>query len=135
DRFDAVALDLVAHLDIVVAGHIEPALEALADLADILLEPLQAAQFALVDLDPVPNHADPALPVDVTLGDVAPGHGPDSRDPEELADLGDPEEDLPFLGLEQPLHRRLHVLDRLVNNVVETDIHTLAVRYVTGLGR
>ena len=41
---DLVRLDHVADLDVVVAGDLHAALEALADLADVVLEPLEDVQ-------------------------------------------------------------------------------------------
>src|SRR5512146_2557759 len=49
----AVALDMVAHLQVVVPGDIQPALEAFPHLADVVREALQAGQLALVDLNAV----------------------------------------------------------------------------------
>src|SRR5512146_2382601 len=49
DFLHAVALDMVAHLQVIVPGDVEAALEALAHLTHIVLEALQARQLTLVD--------------------------------------------------------------------------------------
>src|SRR5690606_23958597 len=120
-RLDAEALDLVADLEVVEAGDVEAALEALAHLADVVLEALQAAELALVDLDAVAHHAHAATAVDRALRDVAARHRPDPRDLEELAHLGHTEQDFLLLRREHAFQRVLNILDRLVDDVVEAN--------------
>src|SRR5690606_10660805 len=50
DGLDAVALDDVAHLDVVETGDAQAALEALAHLPHVILEALEAGQLTIVDL-------------------------------------------------------------------------------------
>src|SRR5690606_15661788 len=135
DLLDPIRLDQVPDLDVVVARDVEPALEAFPDFADIVLEPLQAAQLALVDLHAVAHDPHAAPTVDDALGDVAPRHGPDPGHAEELPDLGHAEEHLALLRLEHPFHRGLHILDRLVDDVVEADVDALPLGGRTRLRR
>src|SRR6478752_3082044 len=53
DFFRAVALDTVAHLDVVEVLDADTALEPFADLANVVLEPAQRGDGALEDLDRV----------------------------------------------------------------------------------
>src|SRR5690606_1176192 len=96
--FDAEALDQVADLHVVEALNVEAALEALAHLAHVVLEALEAGELALVDLHAVADQANTSPPVDDALGHVATGDRPHARNLEELPDLGDPEQHLALLG-------------------------------------
>src|SRR5262249_19530266 len=90
---DAVGLDDVVDLDVVVAGHLDPALEALAPLLDGLLDALQRVQTdgALrrrVDDDAAADHAHLGVALDRALGDVTAGDHAHLADLERLADDG-----------------------------------------------
>src|SRR5262245_2375082 len=102
---DLVGLDDVALLDLVPAGDHHAALVALLDLADVVLEPAQAADLALVDLDGVADDAQVRLPVDLALGDHAAGDRAHLRDRERLADLQLTHRDLALDRREQAGHR------------------------------
>src|SRR5690349_23025646 len=60
DLLDAIRLDQVAHFDVVEVLDSHAALEALADLAHVVLEALQRRQRPVVHLDAVADHADAA---------------------------------------------------------------------------
>src|SRR5262249_7112062 len=81
-----VGFDHVVLLDLVPAGDHHAALVALLDLADIVLEPAQAADLALVDLDGVPDDPQVRLAGDLALGDHAASDHADLGDRERLAD-------------------------------------------------
>src|SRR5687768_15377940 len=84
---DLVGFDDVSDLDVVVRLDRETALVAGEDLAGVVLEALQAAQLAGVDLDAVADDPDLGGAGDLALDDEAAGHGADLGDLEGLADL------------------------------------------------
>src|SRR5262249_12430492 len=120
-------LDGVLELQVVVA-EADAALEALADLGGVILEPLQRLDRQVVGH----HHAVPDQPRLAVAGDRA---GPDHAagdvaepwHPEDLADLRTAEVDLLVLGLEHALEGRLDLVDRLVDDRVVADVDALAV--------
>src|SRR5690606_27644101 len=122
DLLDRVALDDVADLHVVEVRDADAALEALAYLPDVVLEPLEGTDLAVVHDDAVADHARPALAVDAALRDVATGDRADLADLEGLAHLGRALDGLLLLRREQALERRRHVVDRLVDDVVDVDV-------------
>ena len=103
----------------------DAALEALRDLADVVLEAAQRAELALVDLDRVADQADLRVALDRAVGDHAAGDRADLRDGEGLAHLGLAQRLLALDRREQAGHRLLHVVERLVDDVVELDLDAL----------
>src|SRR5947209_2560365 len=88
---DAVGLDDVAYLDVVVVGDLDAAVEALPDLADVVLVVLQRLQAGgplgrREDDHPLADDADLGRPLDGALGDVAAGHRSDLADLKRLPD-------------------------------------------------
>src|ERR1700722_19039190 len=81
-------LDDVPLAEILVVGQADTALEALMDLADVLLEPLERRDGALPDDDAISEETDLRTACDDAVPDVATGDGADPRHPEDLADLG-----------------------------------------------
>src|SRR5690606_3139984 len=122
---DLERLDVVAHLDVVVAVDGEAALVAGRDLSDVVLEAAERADVAGVDDDAVADEADAVVPVHLPLDDVAAGDGAGLRDAERLAHLDGAEDVLLLLGREQPLERVAHLLDRVVDDGVEADVDLL----------
>src|SRR5215468_320060 len=123
-----VGLDHVAEVDVVVAKA-DAALEALADLGDVVLEPAQRVdREALRDHDAVADQAGLAAAVDRARAHDAAGDVAGPRHPEDLPDLRGAELRLLELGLEHALERGLDLLDRLVDDRVVTDVHALALR-------
>src|SRR5215469_17385069 len=127
-----VGLDHVLDMDVVVADA-DAALEALADLGHVLLEPAQGVHAE------VPRHHDAvadqtclAAAGDDARTDDAAGHVADARHPEDLADLRRSELCLLELGLEQALERGLDLVDRLVDDRVVADVHALALGQLPG---
>src|SRR5271169_4042893 len=119
-------LDRVFDAQIAVADA-DTALEALADLGRVVLEPAQRVDREVVgDHHAVPDQPRLAVAVDRPGTDDAPGDVPDPRHPEDLPDLRRAELDLLELGLEQALERGLDLLDRLVDDRVVADVHALA---------
>src|SRR6185503_18102549 len=57
DHVDPIGLDHVIDLDVIEVGDLDAAFEALADLLDVVLEPLQRLERSLVDLAPFADQA------------------------------------------------------------------------------
>src|SRR3954451_5295215 len=113
--FDAVRLDDVVDLDVVVAGDLHAALEALAHLAHVLLEALERLQAGRalrrrVDDDARADDAHLGRALDRPGRDVTARDGADAPDLERLAHHGPAEVDAPLLRLELALQGRAHVV-------------------------
>src|ERR1700754_2167472 len=80
-------LEHVALLDIVVAVEEDAALEALRDLADVVLEPLQLRDRRRVDHGAVADHANARIAADDPVGDHAARDRAEARDAEERPHL------------------------------------------------
>ena len=128
DLLDAEALDDVAgaHVLVVLEGH--AAFLAGRDLAHLVLEALQRLELAFVDDDVVAEQADIGAALDDAFGDPAAGDLADLRDLEDLQDLGVAEEGLAPLGREHARHRRLHIVDEVVDDVVVADLDAVGLR-------
>src|SRR4051794_30940047 len=121
-------LDDVLDLDVVVRPEADTALEAFADLGDVLLEPTQRLDTQVVgDDDTVPNQPCPAVAVDGAGAHDAAGDVADARNAEDLAHLGGTELHLFVDRLEHALEGCLDVLDRLVDDRVVADLDTLTL--------
>src|SRR4051794_5015617 len=121
-------LDHVVDLDVVERPQADTALEALADLGRVVLEPAEGlhrqvvGDHGTVTHEPCLRVSDDRAAADQRTGDVA-----DARHPEDLADLRRAELDLLVDGLEHALESGLDLVDRLVDDRVVPDVHTLAV--------
>src|SRR3954451_741215 len=121
-------LDDVVDLDVVVVAEGDTALEALANLGDVVLETTQPRDRDVVGDHRAVTHQ-PGLGVahDRAGADDAAGDVADLARPEHLADLRSAELDLFELRLEHALERALDVLDRGVDDRVVADVDLLAV--------
>src|ERR1700746_528951 len=120
-------LDGVADPDVVVADA-DTALEALADLGRVLLEPAQRIHRQVVgNHHTVPDQPRLAAAADQAAAHDGPGDVADPRYPEDLPDLRGAELDFLELGLEHALERGLDLFDRLVDDRVVADIDALAL--------
>src|SRR3954463_12453559 len=121
-------LDDVVDLDVVVVAQRDTALEALAHLGDVVLEPAQPRDRDVVGDNGAVAHQ-PGLGVahDRAGADDATGDVADLARPEHLADLGGAELHLFELRLEHALERALHVLDGGVDDGVVADVDLLAL--------
>src|SRR5688572_24973055 len=122
-----VAFEHVANLDVVEILHANSALEALADFLDVILEATQRSDRPVVDLDAVPHHANATLAVDDTAADRATGDHAHARNLEQLAHLGFAEHRLALFGPQHAFEGGADVFDRLVNDLVELDVHAFAL--------
>src|SRR5690349_12559605 len=119
-------LDGVTDPDVVVADA-DTALEALADLGCVLLEPAQRVHRQVVgDHHPVPDQPRLAATADQAAAHDRPGDVADPRHPEDLPDLRGAELGLLELGLEHALEGGLDLFDRLVDDRVVADVDALA---------
>src|SRR4029079_14940035 len=106
----------------------DAALEALADLGDVVLEPAQPGDLeALPDDRAVAQDPSATAAADLPVPDDRPGDVAELARPEDLADLRLTETDLLELRLEHALERRLDLFDGLVDHRVVPDLHALAV--------
>src|SRR5439155_1907908 len=121
--FNAVGLDHIVHLDVVLAGCLEAALKSFPDFAHVVLETLERIEAgrAVVRREndhPLAHQADFGRALDSSLGDVATGNGADTADLEGIADDGAAKVDDPLFGFELAFQGRFDILGQLVNDVV-----------------
>src|SRR5690606_4934799 len=88
DRLDLEGLEDVARLDVGEAVDDDAALEALADLLDVLLEDAERRDRALVEDDALADDPDAAVATDEPGDDATAGDDAEARDREERPDLG-----------------------------------------------
>src|SRR5262249_8265348 len=127
--------DDVVLLDLVPAGDHHAALVALLDLAHVVLEAPQARDLALVDLDRVADDPEVGPAGDLALGGPAAGDGADLGARERIGDLQLAHRDLALDRREQAGHRRLHVVERVVDDVVEPDLDAFLLGVLAALAR
>src|ERR671933_2557178 len=84
DLLRPVALDDVPNLDVVEVLDPDAALEALAHLADVVLEAAERRDGTVVHRDAVADDARAVLPRDDAVPHEAPSHDADARHAEEL---------------------------------------------------
>src|SRR5207253_696134 len=116
---DPVRLNHVIDLDVVVAGHLNTTLEALADLADILFEALERVQAhrsvrGRINDHAAADNADLGGPLDGALGDVAARDSADPADLERLPHHGPAQVNDLFTRLEFALQGRTDIVGQLV---------------------
>src|SRR6266496_4199974 len=127
DLYHLVGLDLVTFLDVLEVLQTDAALEAGRDGAHVLLEAAQGVDPPVVHDHAVAHQSGPGPAVDIAGGDVGARHHADPRHPEGLPHLGGAELPLLELGRQHALERLVDVLDELVDDRVETDVHAFAV--------
>src|SRR4029079_924649 len=111
-----------------VRPQVDAALEALADLGDVVLEPAQAGDLdVLGDADPVAGDPRPGAALDLAAAHDRAGDVAELAAAEDLADLRGAELDLLELRLEHALEGLLDLVDRLVDDRVVADLDALAL--------
>src|SRR5437660_32447 len=130
---DLEVLDHIAFLDVVEVLESDTALEAGRNLPGVVLEAPQRGDPAGVDHGAVPHEARPGAPDDLSLGDVASGHGR-PRDLERGPYLRRAEQHLLLLGGQQALQGGADVVEELVDDLVGPDVHTLPLAELAGAG-
>src|SRR5690349_22098670 len=122
-----VDLEHVAFLEVVEALEQDAALEALLDLADVVLEALQLRDPGLVDHGAVADDADVRVALHGAVRHVRAGDRAEARDAEELPDLDLADRLLGADRLQHPDQGLLDVLGQLVDDAVGADLDALAV--------
>ena len=122
DLFDDVALDGVAHLEVLVAADADAALVALLDRFDIVLEATQAGDLALEDDCAVANDANLVVAMELAVGDVAARNRTNLGNLEGFANLGDAGVLLDDVRRKQADARGVDVLDRLVDDAIQANV-------------
>src|SRR5688572_1317827 len=130
---ELVGLDEVVHLQRIVALEPDAALEALLDLADVVLEALERGDAPVPDHVVVADQAHLRGALDRARHDVAAGDRAGLRQGEDVAHLGRAGDRLLDLRLEHAGERLLQVVDRLVDDLVEADVDLLLVRQLARL--
>src|SRR5262245_19627932 len=134
---DAEGLDNVADLDVVVAGNFQAALEALADLGDIVLDAFERVQAGTavrrwVNHDAFANEPDLGVAANDALSHEAAGHRADATDLEGLADHGSPQIDHFLDRLELAFQSGADVVGQVVNDVVLANLHAFVLGQCAG---
>src|SRR5437867_9085756 len=118
---DAVSLDRIVYLDVVVTGNLQAALKAFTDLAHVFLEALQrfeagGAVRRGINNHALPNDADFGGPLDGPLRHVAAGRRANPADLERLADGGPSQVDDLLVRLELAFQGRADFVSQVVND-------------------
>src|SRR5437764_3666037 len=129
-----VALEHVALFDVVEVVEQDPALEALLDLAHVVLDAAKRADRGLVDDGSLADDANLRATPDDAARDHAAGDVAEPRCAEDRAHLGLAERLLGLDRLEHADERLLDVLGQLVDDAVGADLNTLALRERARLG-
>src|SRR3954469_2014560 len=127
DLLGTITLDDIADFEIVEVLYADAALESFAHLAHVFLEASKRRDRAVVDFDALSNDASPSLAIDDPTANRAPSDRTETRDLENLANLGLSADDLTLLGSEQTFERRAHVVHRLVNDPIETNVNAFSL--------
>src|SRR6478736_2001131 len=123
-----IGRDEVLDLEVVERPQVDAALEALADLGDVVLEPAQAGDLDVLGHDdPVAGDPRPGATPDLATAHDRAGDVAELAAAEDLADLRGAELDLLVLRLEHALEGLLDLVDRLVDDRVVADLDTLAL--------
>src|SRR5262245_17529459 len=123
---ELVRLDDVAGLEVVHAVERDAALEAAADLLDVVLEAPQRVDASRPLRRAVAEQPHLGGPRNGAARHHAARDGGALGELEDLTHFGRPQYDFLDLRLQQALERLLHVLDGLVDDVVQPDLDVLA---------
>src|SRR3954447_22796456 len=122
-----VDLHRVADFHVLVVGEYDAALEALQDLAHILVEAPQRPDLAVVDDRAVADQAHLRAARDAAVGDHAARDRADPRRAEYLAHLDLADDVLDGLRRQHALHGVAQLVDRAVDHRVGADLDALTV--------
>src|SRR3954453_3217083 len=122
-----VDLHRVPHLDVLVVGEHDAALEALQDLAHVLVEAPQGTDLAVGEDRAVADQAHLRAARDAAVGDHAAGDRADARSAEDLAHLDLAHHVLDGLRRQHALHGVAQLVDRAVDHRVRADLDALAI--------
>src|SRR5215467_550920 len=126
-RLHPVTFDHVAgpHILIILKRH--TAFLAGDHFPDIVLEALELRQLALVNHHIVADETHVGAALDRSLGDPAARYLAHFRDIEDLQDKGSAEHRFAQYRRQQARHCFFHVIDEIVDDVVVTDFHAIAL--------
>src|SRR6266436_1000783 len=126
-RLHAVALDHVADPHILVILKRHTAFLADDHFPGIILEALELRQLTLVNHHIVANEAHVGAALDRSLGDPAAGNLAHFGDIEDLQDKGSAEHRFAQYRRQQAGHCFFHVIDEIVDDIVVTNFHAIAL--------
>src|SRR5258708_14049645 len=126
-RLNAVTLDHVAAPHILVILKRHTAFLAGYHFSGIILEALELRQLALVNHHIVADEAHIGAALDCSLGDAAAGNLAHFGDIENLQDESSAEHRFPQYRRQQAGHCFFHVIDEIVDDIVVTDFHSIAL--------
>ncbi|CAD5987479.1 protein of unknown function [Streptomyces sp. KY75] len=128
-----VRRDDVVDLDVVEVSEVDTALEAFADLGDVVLEAAQTGDVEVLRDDlAIAQQARLGVALDLAGADQHTGDVAQLGRAEDLADLRRAELDLFVLRLEHALEGRFDLFDRLVDDRVVPDVHAFALGHLLG---
>ncbi len=88
--------------------------------------------MVISDDDAVTHHTDFSIAGDLALKHIAPRDRTDIGDLVDLPDFGAAQLDLAGFGGEHPLHSGLNIVDRIVDDPVEAQLHAVPLGVVLG---
>src|SRR5215472_8906501 len=121
-------LNHIALFDVIEVRDVDAAFHAVADFAGIILEPLERADLAFVNLHAVAHQANVGIAFDDAVQDITSGHGSHLGDAESLAYFGAALIGLLDDRLEQSSHRFFDLVLEFVDDRVQADIDLLHLR-------
>src|SRR6516165_9234578 len=130
--FEVVTLNDIADLVLREIAELDSAFDTGTNLFDVVLKSPQRGDAAIVNGLPFSEHAGARSPGDSAVRHIASRNGA-SRKLEDLLDLGMPDYSFPNLGIKQPDHRFLHLIDELINDAVKLDLNPFALGCCSGL--
>src|SRR5487761_2325697 len=133
DFLGGAAFDRVADLEVAEAFDANAALQAGAHFVDFVLEAAQRLGDAL-EQEVLAAHDAHLAADDPAAADDAARHRRTFGELEDLAHLGRADDDFAAEGLQQAGHGLLHLVNQLVNDGVELDLHPLPLGLVRHAG-
>src|SRR5262245_57570968 len=127
DELDLHELDLVAALDVLEAFERHAALEAGLDVAHVFLDATQARDLARPDDRTVARQTRRGSAPRGAVQDAAPRNRAERPRLEGRLDLGVADDVLHLLRSEQSFHRRAHLVEQFVDDVVVADLDAAAL--------
>src|SRR5580700_429610 len=126
DLLDIVAFDNVADAHVLVVLKRHAAFLSGLHLGDFVLEALQRRQFAFMHDDIVADQAHMRAALDIAVGDPAARDVADLRNIEDFEDRRIAEHFLAQGRRKHARHRRFHIVDEVVDDVVVANLDALA---------
>src|SRR4051812_35044328 len=131
DGLELIALDDIAHLIFAKVAQLDSAFEADADFFHVVLETAQSRESAVVDRLTFPQHTRARGACDPAIGDETARHNSLGQ-LEDLLHFGMTDYRLAMFRIEHARHRFLYLVDQLVNDAVQFNLHAFTFRRVHG---